>query len=377
MTESFFSHRSIKERMVNAGAESIAEQFTRHIGEELWWSLFNLITDKFVEKIIVEDDLRSPYDEFQNIIHKLDPDAFERHAAPTGSKTVKRLNGDSKYHIFKRDLFITVKSKSYYSNNNNKINYTILYLYGKKARKFHNFVLYKLSTANTKDEIAVYRQDGFDIARKENCKKLKVTDTVFKQIVLADILGAVHNWVFSKEFYKNHKIPYKLAILLHGQPGTGKSTMIRLIASLLDSPIIEVNVGSISSLPNAYRIVKAKTDHPIVIVLEDIDFFFQDRDKNGNNQEQHALFQVLDGLHTPDGVIFIATTNFLDKLDSALIRRFDLVVELKYWKKKYAVKYAEMLGFNENDLDQFNIQYPVQPSALKSLLLKKLVLNKI
>merc|ERR1712154_686549 len=69
-----------------------------------------------------------------------------------------------------------------------------------------------------------------------------------------------------------------------------------------------------------------------LIVLEDIDALFnKDRSKKVHSCPLtfSGLLNGLDGVGNPDGQIFIMTTNYVDRLDSALIRsgRVDLHIE--------------------------------------------------
>jgi len=69
-----------------------------------------------------------------------------------------------------------------------------------------------------------------------------------------------------------------------------------------------------------------------LIVLEDIDAYFR-KDRKTNHQSCpltfSGLLNGLDGVGNTDGQIFIITTNFIDRLDEALIRsgRVDLKIE--------------------------------------------------
>lgn len=73
---------------------------------------------------------------------------------------------------------------------------------------------------------------------------------------------------------------------------------------------------------------------PSIVFIEDLDLIGKSRDEYGNEAATplSALLAALDGLETNLGVVTIATTNFLDSLDNALIRRpsrFDRVITLK------------------------------------------------
>lgn len=354
--------------------EGTMDYIGKHIGDKIWWRSSDFFSDKLSEKIIMENNVISPYYEFMDIIYRLDPEKFERYAQPTGSKSVRRLTPDSSYVIMKRGLIITVSVKAYYSdrNSDNKVEYVIVKMYGPNAHRFHNFVSSILSTANTKTKIAVFSPNGFGSRlHKHTVSKISIYDTVFPTDIMRKVIRTLHKWVRDRKYYEEHKIPYKLGILLHGKPGCGKSTMIKLIASILDAPILELK-SEVNLFSASFEEVKQKTNRPVVVVLEDVDFFYKDRKTdNGNNSNQHALFQLLDGLHSPENVIFIATTNFIGDLDPALVRRFDISITLRYWNEELATIYAKKLGFTKKDLNDLDLKYPTQPSFLKSLLISK------
>lgn len=149
-------------------------------------------------------------------------------------------------------------------------------------------------------------------------------------------------------------ITRKKVIMLEGPPGTGKSSLIMALASQL-----ERDIAYFSFTPEITdtKLIKSMQNAPYdsIIVLEDIDCLFEERkanDTNKNNITFSALLNCLDGLICRDGMIVIATTNHIDKLDPALIRsgRVDKVVSLTYMKKNEI--YEMWLKFMENDYVQ-------------------------
>ena len=71
-----------------------------------------------------------------------------------------------------------------------------------------------------------------------------------------------------------------------------------------------------------------------VVVLEDIDVLVSKRDNSVTSADKEnfqALLQLLDGINSCKKTIFLATTNYIDRLDPALIRdgRFDIKIEMK------------------------------------------------
>lgn len=138
----------------------------------------------------------------------------------------------------------------------------------------------------------------------------------------------------TRDFYLQHCIPFRRAYLLHGKPGTGKSSIIHGIASKLDRAIYRINLVAPKlcddSLQQAIREVSKKG----IIVFEDIDALFGvHREKTEiSNVTFSGLLNALDGFATnTKGVLIIFTTNHPEKLDPALRRkgRIDREFEIK------------------------------------------------
>ena len=95
------------------------------------------------------------------------------------------------------------------------------------------------------------------------------------------------------------------------------------------------------------------------------------------NKRTSLLFQVLDGVLSNSNLIVIATTNYFDRLDPALIRdgRFDYKIELKGLDYETAVKVCEKFGVSPDDIDLKNWKLPIPPATLQTVLLKYKVTN--
>ena len=77
-------------------------------------------------------------------------------------------------------------------------------------------------------------------------------------------------------------------------------------------------------------------------------------------------------MYSTDDTIYVATTNYKDRIDSALIRygRFDIQEELNYFSKDDAVQCVKLLGYDKSVLDSMSIEYPVQPAYLQSKIME-------
>jgi SpoVK/Ycf46/Vps4 family AAA+-type ATPase len=160
------------------------------------------------------------------------------------------------------------------------------------------------------------------------------------------------NFKCDRNKYEEMGIPYKGGIILSGKPGCGKSSTILAIATYLGKDIYYLDLGQIKTnteLRLCINHLQTNSQNGGVIIFEDIDCMTDivmkrsdsvtsENDtltKITNNSDDSLslsfLLNILDGTMSPEDVIFIMTTNHIDKLDPALIRpgRMDLNIELK------------------------------------------------
>ena len=143
------------------------------------------------------------------------------------------------------------------------------------------------------------------------------------------------NEVETRKLYRRLNIPYKLNILLHGPPGTGKTSFIELTASKLKR-----NIKFMQITPNItdekFSTAVSHLGDSDILVCEDIDCLFTDRkdsDSKKNAMTFSGLLNSLDGINGgKNGLIVFMTTNYKCRLDSALTRpgRVDITEEFKY-----------------------------------------------
>lgn len=171
---------------------------------------------------------------------------------------------------------------------------------------------------------------------------------------------------FSKgeEFYARIGRSWKRGYLLYGPPGTGKSTMIAAMANLLNYDIYDLELTAVKDNTELRRLL-IETSSKSIIVIEDIDC---SRDLTGQRKQKQeieldniadeekktamnmlvreqldastskvtlsGLLNFIDGLWSACGGerLIVFTTNHVEKLDPALIRRgrMDKHVELSY-----------------------------------------------
>lgn len=141
----------------------------------------------------------------------------------------------------------------------------------------------------------------------------------------------------NKDLFVQHNLNVTNKILLNGPPGNGKSSLAKNLSFDLNLPLVQINnsnlVGSkLGSTSNNIGHIM-KISEPCVLFFDEIDSIAMSRD-NDKNSEHSDIVRSLNVMliemerMSPD-IIFIAATNRYDKLDKAIIRRFDEVLELE------------------------------------------------
>lgn len=124
-------------------------------------------------------------------------------------------------------------------------------------------------------------------------------------------------------------------LCLWGPPGTGKSAYGRWLAQALDRPLVVQRGSDLMSkwvgesekrIAHAFR--QAANDGA-VLMIDEVDGFLRDRQAVGQAWEVSHVNEMLTQMESFDGV-FVASTNLMDALDPAAMRRFDLKVKLDY-----------------------------------------------
>jgi len=137
---------------------------------------------------------------------------------------------------------------------------------------------------------------------------------------------------------------YKSArICFYGASGTGKSAFAKHIAQKIDRPFIIKSGSSLMSKwvgeteKNIANAFKEATEEEAVLIFDEVDGFLAERGQAKVNWEVTQVNEMLVQMEKFNG-LFIATTNLIDHLDQASLRRFDLKLEFKTLEPKQLEK---------------------------------------
>lgn len=324
------------------------------------------------------------YNNINKMLYRLNPETYIKHRMPTTNKDFYELSTDISYFIsLKNKNYIKVETyqnkseKSYYPEHRLKIQF-----FGKERYKNRAEFLRNALRITDDKHIRVQYLNEYEIS----CDVIphSFDNIVLDETVKQNIINGLVNWSKSKDWYDEHQLVHKIGVFLYGKPGTGKSTVAKAISSMFgNAPILTIDPNNIMNSVNGILKMRKKYDGTIVVLIEDFDMYFKSREEIENVEigldqkkqkdfNQNAIFQLLDGVYSTDDTIYVATTNYKDRIDSALIRygRFDIQEELNYFNREDATKCVKLLGYDENVLDSMNLEYPVQPAYLQSKIME-------
>jgi len=205
---------------------------------------------------------------------------------------------------------------------------------------------FKVKRLKTKPNVSLLIQEHDDFKTKNfeiSKPKLKIEDN------------------YNDDFLEIHKIIYKKLqkhnekglVLLHGKPGTGKTSYVRYLISLLNKEVIFLNTDIASNLINTRFLPFLIENQNSIFVIEDAENIIIKRG-NTDNSNVSGLLNITDGLLSDClNIQIICTFNTnLSTIDSALLRKGRLIAKYEF-KELEVIKaqaLSKKLGFSENFL---------------------------
>jgi len=183
-------------------------------------------------------------------------------------------------------------------------------------------------------------------------------DVVLTKEQRASLDRNIVKFIDNIELFESKNLPTSRGCLVTGPPGTGKTLTCSAIMNQVESTIIYITSEDIrerGQIADLYEI--ARKVSPTIMVVEDIDTLGGiDRTKGGDHPILGEFLNCLAGVESNGGVITIATTNYPEYLDKALVDRpgrFDLRIDFglpdeklrKYILQKY------LSSFNHQKID--------------------------
>ncbi|KAH0565307.1 hypothetical protein GP486_001307 [Trichoglossum hirsutum] len=168
-------------------------------------------------------------------------------------------------------------------------------------------------------------------------RKRPLESVVLDEGIKERIVKDVKDFLGSGRWYFDRGIPYRRGYLLHGPPGSGKTSFIQALAGELDYNISLLNLSERGLTDDRLNHLLTNVPARTIVLLEDVDAAFGNRriqtdtdGYRGANVTFSGLLNALDGVASAEERIVFLTTNHADRLDDALVRpgRVDMAVHL-------------------------------------------------
>ena len=213
---------------------------------------------------------------------------------------------------------------------------------------------HQMALQSTEGKTIVYTSRNMSWEQSGQPKRRRPFDSVVLEEGLSDkILYDVNEFLNARTWYLDRGIPYRRGYLLHGPPGTGKTSFVQALAGMIDFNIAMLSLSQRGLTDDLLNHLLLHIPPRTIVLLEDADAAFSNRRRrdeegySGANVTFSGLLNALDGVASAEERIIFLTTNHIEKLDEALIRpgRIDMTVRLdsatedqmgRLWDRFYA-----------------------------------------
>jgi len=212
------------------------------------------------------------------------------------------------------------------------------------------------------------------ISRFSNIEKSIVktlSNTFLSDEANEELLNDISLFIKDKYKYIRRGIAYKRGYILHGPPGTGKTSIIQAIASEYNCEIYNIDLSIIKTnelLIQTFNYLRSiiPTDSLHIILFEDLSECLDKTEINVN-----TFLNILDGVNDNDNRITFITCNDMYKIikySSAMIRpgRIDKTILIDYADSKQASKIISNYYFKELKIEYDN-SYKITPADIIKL----------
>ena len=243
-------------------------------------------------------------------------------------------------------------------------------------------------------------KDGWSV--KGKVKKQSLKSLALNPETVETFVAEVEYFLNNEEDYTELGLPYKLTMVLHGVSGSGKSSVIRSLASDYNMNLCNLPLSGMSD--QTFRDALNTVPKNSLVMIEDFDSCGAvgkrqnvtgvDNTKGEDSVSESFSFltlsgilNALDGVSSLNGTIVVLTTNCIDNIDTALLRegRVDFMTELPEIRGSVVKEHLEKLygvniNFNLKDMSAKEIsalKFKVKMDGVKLLeLLKDVHENK-
>jgi hypothetical protein len=161
----------------------------------------------------------------------------------------------------------------------------------------------------------------------------------------ATVVNEIRKFWSIADRFKKHGFAHKRGILLYGTPGTGKTASLSILSKALiaEGGIVLNGPNNPNILATVVRGIRdIEPARPIIVLLEDFESRIED--------DEEGWLSVLDGQHSVDGIVYLATTNNISEIPERFTNRpsrFDRVIEVGFPNVELREAFLKARGVEE------------------------------
>lgn len=300
--------------------------------------------------------LKSPYSKWSRYL-SLDGKFYDEDEdiAVAGTKKTYVIGAGYGTHFFfyKKRLFWFTKGTLQSSGSEKEKQNIIIKTFGRNQKPLIDLVS-DFAVKPKENDINIYAyKDEWDIISQVNKRPLQ--SVVLRKDIKDSIVSNIEYFYKNKDWYVSRGLSYKQTYVLHGRPGTGKSSTIKALASNFNKNICIIDITAIGNA--TFEKAMASIPKNSIVLIEDFDsckaLHSRDGDSDGTNGMAELMevlslskvLNVLDGVVSLDDTVVFMTTNHIDKIDEALIRtgRVDYIYEIPYLEDAEIKEYMKLM----------------------------------
>jgi len=194
--------------------------------------------------------------------------------------------------------------------------------------------------------------------------KRPLESVAIDSVIKNKLLNEIDFFNIKESWFISIGLPYKQTYILHGIAGTGKTSLVKALASNYDKNLCIININEMSDASFKDALIKAPNG--AMIAIEDFDSSTATKNRIAKVESEGEFFSFLslsgilnglDGINSLHDVIIFLTTNHLEKLDTAITRkgRVDHIIELKLVPSIEVKAYSEYI-FPEYDFSSYRFE---------------------
>ena len=171
-----------------------------------------------------------------------------------------------------------------------------------------------------------------------------------------EVIKVVENFWDSEKDYKEGNefviggATFKAGIMLWGPAGSGKSSVLKLVSKKLierDGIVLFSSGHPGSTMSFLDDLARVENNRKLIVILEDLDSLIQ-------SYGESNYLEMLDSAKSVDNVLFIATTNYPERLDSRIYNRpgrLSHIIKIGLPGPKTREAYLKAILKNHRDVD--------------------------